>query len=189
METANTTADSVQQPEITPPLPPQVRCFKKVLFNLPFYVDGKAVAFTPLDQNYGVLEIAPDTPDNARIVEALTRAADARKGGIVAVTKEQLEGLKKKLPLKPSASKRKNTLAVWQRPGLKPNRPEMRGGRGASVAAGGETASTGGVGSRPVVGGGTVAAGPAAVLTPALARKGGGPTLRVPQIAKLQGAA
>lgn len=69
--------------------------FKKVLNNLPFYVDGQPVQFEALDKNRGVLKISALDPR----VPVLNAAAAARKGGIVLIDEPTYEELKKKLPL------------------------------------------------------------------------------------------
>ena len=178
-------------PPATPPVTKKFH-FKKVLLNLPFIVNGRAVQFQGLDQNTGVLEIESGTDESNAIIIALVNADKARKGGIVRITAEQVLDLKKKLPLKPSGSSRKERLKLWQRkiPHTKPRLPVSENPAGGAASAGSRISQTdpGVVGSRGTLGGGAAVAGPAAVSanTLSIGRKSGGPTLRTPTIKKLQ---
>ena len=157
------------------------RCYKKVQINMPFIVDNKVMQFQALDGNVGVLCLTTGVDDAA--IAALDKAADAKRGGIVKITEQQLEELKKKLPLTPFAPKRKPMLQLWQNqpPKLKPKLP-VAPVANAVVAS---KTSAPGVGSQ-AVGGGTVAVSSAAVPAPSVARRSGGPVLRKPVSGKFR---
>jgi hypothetical protein len=160
--------------------------FKKVQFGMPFFAGGKRVQFEPLDNNIGVIALTPGG-DNDVIRDALHKASEVRKGGVVEITSAQYEELKKKLPLPLSAPKRKPMLQVWDRRGPRV-RPQAASRSDANAAVGTEgktlTASStpGSVGSGIGVGGGGAPAGPGAPLNPATRRLTKGPVMRKPKV-------
>ncbi len=143
---------SVTQPElaaeIIPPVTPQPKpsttlYFKKVLASMGFYINRVQVPFEHLAQNTGVLKI--DASDPAAPV--LTAAAKANRGGIVAISEEEYEGLKKKLPFNPLAIKsRQPKLRILQTE--PPRRPSPASAPVAAVEPISGRAGVGPVGGR-----------------------------------------
>ena len=170
---------------VSAPEPPQeIRYWKKVQVNMPFFAGGNRVQFEHLDTNIGVIAVLPGAPNDV-VRDALHRAAEARKGGVVEITEAQYNDLKKKLPLTLSAPKRKPMLQVWDRRGP---RAKLPASKSAANAAGGTdktltTSSTpGSVGSGVAVGGGGAPAGPGAPLNPATRKLVKSPVMRKPKV-------
>src|SRR5262245_15605693 len=104
--------------------------FKKLLAtNMPFRVNGDAVAFELLERNTGVLKIDPNKqPD---IVTALNEAADRRKLGIVRIDAATYEELKKKQRAVVSEKNfgppgRNKNVKAWRPPPYPQRKPDQR---------------------------------------------------------------
>lgn len=98
---------------------PKLIFFRKELIQNPILVAGKRVEFKPLANNRGVIELDEENAESATVVSALKDFAARRKYGVVAITPEDYEGLKKNILTLPPSSKRKEKLKVMQ-PLLKP---------------------------------------------------------------------
>jgi len=92
---------SVIEPPIAPAPQVEVLYFKKILSNMPFYINRVPVGFEQLDRNIGVLKIDASNPTAA----ILTATAKANRGGIVIIDADMYESLKKKLPFNPLAQR------------------------------------------------------------------------------------
>jgi hypothetical protein len=90
--------------------------FVKELLTNAYLVGGKAVPFIALHNNRGIIEL--DTETDAVLATALSEAASKSKGGIVRVTAEQAEEVKKNSPpLNPSEpQKPKDVLRIMPDP-------------------------------------------------------------------------
>lgn len=71
--------------------------FKKEQLRSPvFGPDNKPIQFTPVFGGDGVIEL--DEEKDAAMIDALNKYAEARKGGVVRVSAEVVESLKKNIP-------------------------------------------------------------------------------------------
>lgn len=72
-----------------------LRYFKKENLRVKYFPNGMAVNFQPVDQNTGVIQL--DETNDALLIAGLDAAADRRIGGIVRISAEIFDSLKKKL--------------------------------------------------------------------------------------------
>ena len=136
----------IEPPPTNPTSNGEYLYFRKVLANMPFYVDRKPVMFEPLDRNMGVLKISAHDPTTS----ALLATAKANRGGVVVIDEETYETLKKKLPFKPLAQRLlRPKLQVFQNQVPRKAKPQ------SEVAAGTRRISSGPSGVGSVGGGGT----------------------------------
>lgn len=164
------------------PTPAADTYFKKAQYNMPLFIGGERIEFEPLGSNYGVIRVpAEDEATRTNLV----RMSEAHRG-VVQISLEEYENLKKKLPWTPSAPKSKQKLKVWER---NFRRPQHQKSAASAAAESRPLASPPGVvGSGTVVGGGGAPAGPGVPLTPAFKRMSSaasGPVVRTPTIDKL----
>ena len=181
-EETTAVAEPAPTPSPTPEVPPteappkNVRYFKKVLANMPFFVNGKRVPFEPIDQNMGVATFE----EGSEFYEGCLSAAQQRRGGVVLINAQIYEDLKKNHPFKPSATNLpKPRLAVFRQPGPPRKSPSPANGTGAAVAVKGNPVASPGEVQRvgPVGGGegtgdaGTSSPAPQPAFKPATAKK------------------
>jgi len=89
--------------------------FRKLMASIPFFADKTRVQFEPISGNNGVIAI--NAQEQPSVYQALASAAAARKGGVLAITSEEYEDLKKKRGWTPSEAKSTRmteTLRVWE---------------------------------------------------------------------------
>lgn len=131
---------------------PSYRYYRKELLSNYFYVEGKPVAFEPLDGNRGVLKADPR--QHAKLIAALDQAASEQKGGIVRITYEEYVEKKNRFPFNPSSPSaqrfKDEKLKIAPRPGMqgkafRPPPPKVNPPSAPAVqaAAGGEKAPPG----------------------------------------------
>lgn len=101
---------------------PKLTQFRKELVQNIIVVAGKPVPFLPLAGNRGVIELDEEKPADVPIFTALNDYATRRKFGVVKITAEEYEGLKKKVLTLPPSKRRLEKLKVMQ-PLLKPKSP------------------------------------------------------------------
>ena len=92
-------------PSPTPPATRQRRAyFVKELVSIPYAIGGKVIGWEVLDGNRGRASYNLDNPNDAKIAAELTEAAQNHRGGIIQVSLEQFEEVKKKFPYQPQKS-------------------------------------------------------------------------------------
>ena len=171
-------------PVLTPPVavaaapqPSGIRCFKKVNVALPFFVKGVgAVKFDFVGGNIGVGTF--NESQNAELIVALDAAAEAKKGGIVAISEAERDELKKNPPWTPSRHGSQPALRVWDSKPRSLSRPAAR--ENAAVDSSAASGSRGP--AAPVTGEAAGAGKSPAVFAPAMKKKSEfkGPVLRPP---------
>lgn len=135
-------------PPPTPPTPPppgsKVRHWRKELVRIPWAIKGGNVPFEWLDGNRGVIAIDPAGPQvmanlsNQDVIRALDEAAAGKRGGIVRITIEEYENLKKKFPHNPAKDAQKEMLRVQPMgPAAQPKSPPVPQPRNVAAAAAG----------------------------------------------------
>lgn len=175
---------------------PTTRCFKKVNVALPFFFNGKPVRFEALGGNVGIITL--NAPADDELIAALDQAADARRGGVVPITAQERDELKKNPPLTRSKRDSQPAIRVWNDKPRALNRgldesavPKIALPRPAStLPSGSGSETTSGVGgsfrgsAAPVAKGDAASPGKPAAFAPALQRKSEGknplPLLRPP---------
>lgn len=98
--------------------------FKKELISRRFIVAGAPVPFEALSGNSGV--IALDSENDSALVAALTEAANNQRGGIVSISHQEYDDLKKSRPLtklRRVSDRREETLRTIQSVPSKPKSP------------------------------------------------------------------
>jgi hypothetical protein len=85
--------------------PKNIVWFQKVIASTVVYSGGAIVQFEPLSGNQGVRGFNPDDEVEAKIIADLRVLVAANKGGVVAITAETAEELKKNHPPQPSGTK------------------------------------------------------------------------------------
>lgn len=149
--------------------------FKKVFFSTTYYVNGKPVQFEPLDRNFGVLKISASDPVASALIASARANGGKGRGGIVAITEQEAEELKKKLPFKsPAVKSSPPSLRVVPTQPPKSQKQPPRGDGGVVVAnpfprarqiSGGDGVAVGGGGT--IVSPGKAAIAPAPFQEPA----------------------
>lgn len=124
----------------TPAVNPKLRHYRKELASIPFLIAGAQVPFESLDGNRGALIVDPDKSrlissiPNTELIQRLDDAAANRRGGIVRLTAEGYDQLKKAYPWDPAkemAKRQAEMLRVMPKaPAPKPVQPAP----GAAVA-------------------------------------------------------
>jgi len=138
--------------------------FRKVLANMPFYVNRQPVMFEPLDRNMGVLKISAHDPATA----ALLATAKANRGGVVVIDGATYEELKKKLPFKPLAQRLlRPKLQVFQNQVPRKAKPQSEVAAEASRISSRVSGVDSAVGSGTDAGAGTQASVPVPPPVPA----------------------
>lgn len=99
--------------------------FNKKIFSNAFIVGGKRAPFEHIGDNQGVLVLDDAVPNNREMIDGLTEAAKQGRGGVLKITDQEYDALKKKLPFNPSeavSKKRAQLLGVV--PPLQKPRPK-----------------------------------------------------------------
>lgn len=87
------------------------RHFKKAVISQPFRFNGAVVPFEHVGNNTGVRNL--DETHDAPLIAELDRTADARRGGIMRISAEIYESLKKnKVPWQPSVNRSKGLQPI-----------------------------------------------------------------------------
>lgn len=97
---------------------PKLITFRKELLSNKILIGGKHVPFQPLANNRGVICLDEEKPEDAEFIAALKDFAARRKYGVIGISAEEYEGLKKNIMTSLPRSKREK-LKVMQ-PLLKP---------------------------------------------------------------------
>lgn len=105
----------------------------KELVSNPFIVRGAAVPFEPLDGNRGVLAV--DDAKNPTLVAELSAAAQKGRGGIVKLSQDKFEEVKKKHPLRPFGKKRPDMLQLMRSTAAPIFKPKLADAKEVAVAA------------------------------------------------------
>ena len=154
----------IEPPPTNPTSNGEYLYFRKVLANMPFYVDRKPVMFEPLDRNMGVLKISAHDPTTS----ALLATAKANRGGVVVIDEETYETLKKKLPFKPLAQRLlRPKLQVFQNQVPRKAKPQSEVAAEASRISSRVSGVDSAVGSGTDAGAGTQASVPVPPPVPA----------------------
>lgn len=123
--------------QATPAAAPAPVYFRKEIASTQFFVKGRAVDFELLDGNRGVGRFDP--AKDAELIAGMNEAAAKHRGGIVKITAQEYEDLKKNHPYSPSSSNSGRNAPLRVMPS--PPKPKGFGHQAAGVAGAAETAS------------------------------------------------
>ena len=112
--------DLIAPPPVTPPASNKVHFLKEIINN-PIVVEGKGIAFEPIGGGRGLLELDPNDPGHAKIIDALNEFYRRGVGGVAKITAMEYAE-KKSLPPVMLLGRQRERLRVAPRgPGPKPN--------------------------------------------------------------------
>lgn len=145
--------------ETQPPPPPPASVasvklyFSKALLTNQILAAGKVIPWEPLDDNQGVIML--DSVADAAVVKDLDTFVEKQSGGVLKISAQEYEDLKKNHPYRQLGPKswQQEQLKVAGRKGFKPPAPQPSVARPAAPPVNGATAPAGTPGPLPPIGG------------------------------------